>query len=261
MKIKKADVAALFYPDDALELKELVEEYLQKAKPAPFLTRAIIAPHAGYIYSGPIAGAAYKALYSSKDQIQTIIILSPAHHYSFEGVALHSAEGFSTPLGTAIVDQELKEKLKSLSFIQELDEAFYKEHAVEVHLPFIQHIFPQAKILPMIVGYSKPEEIEKIFELCWPNTHYAFVLSTDLSHFLPYTQAQKMDALTARQIEKHLYQEIEHEQCCGFFPLRGLLKFAKTKKLKIGTLDLRNSADTAGDKSKVVGYGAFAIQS
>lgn len=259
MKIKKPDVASLFYPDDAVVLKKLLEDYLLKAKSASVLTRAIIAPHAGYNYSGPIAGSAYKALYSSKDQIKTVLILSPAHHYSLEGVALHSADAFSTPLGTIAVNQELKNKLKEFPFVKEIDEAFEQEHAIEVHLPFIQYILPHAKILPLVVGYSKPEEIEKIFDLCWTDIHNAFVVSSDLSHFLPYIQAQKIDNLTARQIEKSLYQEIGHDQCCGFFPIRGLLKFANKMQLKISTLDLRNSADTAGDKSRVVGYGAFAV--
>lgn len=259
MKTKKPDVAGMFYPADKDELKEMIEDFLKTAKVGKQLTRAIIAPHAGYVYSGPIAASAYLSLYSSKNEIKNVIILSPSHHYSFEGVAIHSAESFSTPLGELEVTQILKEKIKVLPFVHEYDQAFEQEHALEVHLPFIQHILPLAKILPLVVGHSRPEDIEKIFELFWNDSSNAFVVSTDLSHFLPYMNAQKIDGLTSKQIENLLYQDLHHEQCCGYYPLRGLLKFAKEHKLKITNIDLRNSADTAGDKGRVVGYGSFIV--
>ncbi len=259
MKNKKADVAGLFYPSEPEELKSMLETFVNTAKSVNNLTRAVIAPHAGYVYSGPIAGSAYKALYSSKENIKNVIILSPSHNCSFDGVATHSAQAFSTPLGDIEVNQELKEKIASLPFIKELDEAFIREHALEVHLPFIQYVLPHAKILPLVVGQTYPEEIQMLIETLWNDPSNAFVISTDLSHFLSYMQAQKLDSLTAKQFERKLFQEIHHEQCCGYFPVRGMLKFAKEHGLKISTLDLRNSADTAGDKGRVVGYGSFMI--
>lgn len=259
MKNKKADVAGLFYPAEPKELKALIETFINNAKKANHLTRAVIAPHAGYIYSGPIAGFAYRALYSSKDSIKNVIIMSPSHNCSFDGVATHSAEIFSTPLGQLEVNAELKTQISSLPFVKELDEVFIREHALEVHLPFIQHTLPQAKILPLVVGHSYPEEIQMLIETLWNDPSNAFVISSDLSHFLSYVPAQKMDSLTAKQFERMLYQELHHDQCCGFFPVRGMLKFAKEHGLKITTLDLRNSADTAGDKGRVVGYGSFMI--
>ena len=259
MKNKKADVAGLFYPAEPKELREMIEVFISNAKVAQNLTRAIIAPHAGYVYSGPIAGSAYRALYSSKETIKNVVIMSPSHNISFDGVATHSADSFSTPLGDLHVNKEIKETISNLPFVKELDNAFIREHALEVHLPFIQHTLPQAKIVPLIVGHTYPEEIQMLLETLWPDPTNAFVISSDLSHFLSYVQAQKIDSLTAKQIEKLLYKEIHHEQCCGFFPLRGLLKFAKEHGLKITALDLRNSADTAGDKGRVVGYGSFIV--
>lgn len=259
MKNKKADVAGLFYPAEPEELKGMLETFINNAKPANHLTRAVIAPHAGYIYSGPIAGSAYRALYSSKESIKNVVIMSPSHNGSFDGVATHSAQTFSTPLGEIEVNQDLKTQISSLPFVKELDEAFIREHALEVHLPFIHFILPHAKILPLIVGHTYPEEIQMLIETLWNDPANAFVISSDLSHFLSYVQAQKLDSLTAKQIERMLYQEIHHEQCCGFFPVRGMLKFAKEHGLKISKLDLRNSADTAGEKGRVVGYGSFMI--
>ena len=257
--IKKPDVANSFYPGNPNELIELIDKYIQNGVGCDEIPKAIIAPHAGYIYSGEIAGSAYKTILKIADQIENVIIFSPAHRYSVKGIATHEANYFETPIGKCEVNRNLVRSVQKFPWVNEINQAFTNEHALEVHLPFVQKVFnSKCKIVPMIVGNSKPEEVFEVINLLWATKNF-FIISSDLSHFLNYDSAKEIDTFTSTQIESLNIDGISSDGACGFYPLRGLLYFAKKNKLKIKTIDLRNSGDTAGDKNSVVGYGAYII--
>lgn len=254
--MKKADVSGSFYPASPQILTKTVSEFIENAKEFVEIPKAIIAPHAGYIYSGPVAGTAYRSLKKISDKIKNVILLSPSHRIAFEGVAFHSDDKFETPLGVLDVNMELIEKLKTNPLVKNLDIAFSGEHALEVHLPFIQTVFDNIQIVPLIVGQSPPEELANMLEKIWSDQNI-IIVSSDLSHFLPYSQAYQVDQQTQMAIEKLDYSKISTDGMCGYYPVSGLLALARNKNLIVKTIDLRNSGDTAGDKDSVVGYGAF----
>jgi AmmeMemoRadiSam system protein B len=258
MNVKKPNVADMFYPADSTDLSTLVEHYLANAKNIGLKPKAIIAPHAGYIYSGPIAAYAYKELGNIKSDIERVIVLSPTHYFSFQGVAMLSSDAYATPLGTLKIDQVTCEELKKYSFVDYIDEAFEREHALEVQLPFLQKVLNDFKFVPLIVSGVEPEQMQKLYEGL-DDGKTLFVVSSDLSHFHTYDVAQKTDSHTALNIVEKNFQAIGHQDACGYYPLRGLLKWAKENNNEVKELCLLNSGDTAGDKSKVVGYGAFAV--
>lgn len=256
---KEASVAGLFYPSDPVELSESIDLFLASStdlknkKPL-----AIIAPHAGHRYSGALATKAISSLKNYSAEIKKVAILAPAHTLPLQGMALSSADHFATPLGAIEVDQSAGQEILKHHFINTNDMAFNNEHAVEVQLPILQKIMPDLKILPIIVGDCQANSVEQVIdELIKKN--FLILISTDLSHFLPYLEAKKVDQKTAELITKKRWSELNPHHACGHFALSGMLKWCKDHHKKINQIDVINSADTAGDRMKVVGYGAWYI--
>jgi len=258
MTTRMPDVAGSFYPSDPKQLRKAVEGYLAQAEPGP-APKALIAPHAGYIYSGPIAATAYRRLEPAT--VSRVILLGPAHRYGFMGLAAHSATHFATPLGNIPVDRAAIDALLELPQVKQLDAAHEREHSLEVHLPFLQVLLGDFTLVPLVVGEASGNEVAEVLEKVWDGDETLIVISSDLSHFHPYDLARKIDQATADSIEK--LHPVQPEQACGCRPIAGLLEVAKRKGLKVETLDLRNSGDTtAGNRaeaSSVVGYGAFVV--
>jgi MEMO1 family protein len=258
---KEPNVAGSFYPLDPQELTALIDRYLgEVSTPQTDITpKAIIAPHAGFIYSGPIAASAYKSVAVRASSIKRIVVLAPTHHYQLQGACIPSFDGYQTPLGRVQIDRASVEQLSSLAVISQSDICFEREHALEVHLPFIQRVFdPTVPVTPIIVGASSAQQLLTIFEKL-DDSKTLFIVSGDLSHFLPYEEAKELDLKTSGQLEQLQFDQLTHDQSCGYYPLQGLLLWAQQSNLKLRTVDLRNSGDTAGDRDRVVGYGAFTV--
>jgi len=257
MHVKRPVVAGMFYPGTARELSATLDELMQTAsatsKERPY---ALIAPHAGYQYSGPVAASAYATLGPWANQIRRVVVLAPSHRIGFRGIATSSADVFQTPLGDIPVDCAAVKQLSTMSGVLRLDEAFAQEHALEVQLPFLQTVLAEFELVPLVVGEADIEDVSRIIDtLLSPET--LIVVSSDLSHFLEYSTCQRRDLSTSALIENMQADDIGPYDACGAFPVRGLLKSARRHGWRVRTLDLRNSGDTAGDKSRVVGYGAY----
>ena len=240
----------------------MVEGFLQGARPAnTSAPKAIIGPHAGYVYSGPIAASAYAGLAPVRDAIKRVVMLGPSHHAAFKGLAAPDDGAFATPLGTVRVDTAAIRDLRShLPQVIVLGEAHACEHALEVHLPFLQCVLADFKIVPLLVCDASDAEVAEVIEALWGGEETRFVISSDLSHYYDYENARELDAVTARAIEELRPQDIGEEHACGRVPIRGLLRVAERHRLRARTVDLRNSGDTAGPRSQVVGYGAWVFE-
>jgi MEMO1 family protein len=262
LNIRPPAVAGRFYPNNPAELRGMIGEFLRQAKvaagPAP---KAIIAPHAGYVYSGPIAASAYARLAPSRGNIRRVVLLGPSHFASFEGLAATGAAAFATPLGDVPVDTAaVRDVCSRLPQVSVLDEAHAGEHALEVHLPFLQVVLDGFTIVPLLVCDASDEEVAEVIEALWDGDETRFVISSDLSHYHDYASARELDAATARAVEELRPRDIGVEQACGRLSICGLLRAAQRHRLHARTLDLRNSGDTAGPRSEVVGYGAFVLE-
>jgi len=258
--IRPAAVAGMFYSADPNQLQSDVLHYLQQAtSSSDFTPKAIIAPHAGYIYSGPIAASAYKLLQPARHQIKQVILLGPSHRVAFRGIATPNADYFSTPLGNIKINQTLCRQVESFDFVHANDAAHAQEHSLEVQLPFLQNILDDFELTPLVVGDCAAQDVAKLLDSIWGKNDTLVVISSDLSHYHSYTTAKQLDHKTSLAIEHCQPENITYEDACGRQPLNGLLTLAKQKKLSIDTIDLRNSGDTAGDKERVVGYGAYVV--
>jgi MEMO1 family protein len=256
--VRRPAVAGLFYPGSAGELRSTVESLLREARPDPGpVPKAVIAPHAGYVYSGPTAAAAFQAL-ATGEPPRRIVVLGPAHRVAVRGLALPGADAFATPLGEVPVDTEAAAAVSRLPQVCTFPEAHGPEHSLEVELPFLQVLFPAAQVLPVVVGDADEDEVAELLDLLWGGPETAIVISSDLSHYLPYDVARRVDHETADEILA-LEGPLHPRQACGAFPINGLLVAARKRGLMPRLLDLRNSGDTAGDRGRVVGYGAFAF--
>ncbi len=253
-------VAGRFYPADPVELRQEVRGFLSGTVAASITSpKALIAPHAGYIYSGPIAGSAYAQLQEVADRIRRVVMLAPAHRMGFPGLAHNSAEWFRTPLGDVEIDQAAMAKLEELPQVRLLDDAFEGEHSLEVHLPFLQETLEDFQIVPLLVSDATAGDVEEVLEQLWGGKETLIVISSDLSHYRDYETARKMDAETTLSIEALEPEAISPHHACGRTPVSGLLLAARRHHLHATTLDLRNSGDTAGPHNQVVGYGAYAF--
>jgi AmmeMemoRadiSam system protein B len=257
MHVKTPVVAGLFYPGTASALRDTVSLLMREADASSSeRPHALIAPHAGYQYSGPIAASAYATLAPWAAEIHRVVVLAPSHRVPFSGIATSSAEIFQTPLGDVRVDREAVQRLAGLPQVQQLDAAFAEEHALEVQLPFLQTVLEDFTLVPLIVGDADSAAVSAVIEALWtPDT--LIVVSSDLSHYLDYGSCQQRDRSTTALIEDMQAERIGPYDACGAYPIRGLLKTAQRHGWRVRTLDLRNSGDTAGDKSRVVGYGAY----
>lgn len=257
MKKRKPAVAGMFYPGNPQDLKAEIDSYLEAAIDSGIKPKALIGPHAGTIYSGPIAASAYITLRSLKEQIKRVILLGPAHHVPVRGLAASSADIFETPLGEIPIDKDCLKDLMSLTQVSYNDEAHAPEHSLEVHLPFLQEVLEGFQLVPFVVGFTEPEEVAEVIDTAWGGPETLIVVSSDLSHYLPYERAKRVDQATTKAIEELRWEDLKNEQACGFYPICGLLKTAKKRHMKVTTVDLRNSGDTAGTREGVVGYGAY----
>lgn len=257
--IRLPAVAGSFYPDNPGRLERLVDDLLADAEaPLGPVPKALIAPHAGYVYSGPIAASAFVQL-PPRGNVRRVVLLGPSHFVPFEGLALSPAAGFATPLGTVPVDAEAVRQVQTLPQVRVSEAAHSREHSLEVELPFLQRRLGQFSIVPLVVGQATDEEVGQVIERLWGGPETVFVISSDLSHYYDYQTACELDRQTADAIEALRPQDIGEEQACGRIPIRGLLWAAARRGLTATTLDLRNSGDTAGPRDRVVGYGAFAF--
>ena len=260
-KVRPAAVAGRFYPRDPEELRNLVNRLLAEAAPATGPgPKALIAPHAGYLYSGPIAASAYAQFLPARDRIRRVVLLGPSHYAAVKGLAASSAEAFTTPLGIVPVDVEAVRLARTLPQVRELDEAHEHEHSLEVQLPFLQSVLCDFALAPLAVGDATPEQVSEVLDTLWGGPETRFVISSDLSHYYDFATAQHLDKATAQAIEALALWGVGEERACGRIPIRGLLQSARRHGLRARTVDLRSSGDTAGPRDKVVGYGAFAFE-
>jgi len=262
-KIRHPAVAGMFYPTDINVLKKDIHRYLDeneiplhKLKNNP---KAIVVPHAGYIYSGPIAATAYKYLIPLKHQINRVVLLGPSHQVAFKGLAVPELDTFNTPLGNIQIDREAIKLLSDLPQVIESDVAHRDEHSLEVQLPFLQEILGEFSLVPLVVGDAEQDEVAEVINRLWGDKHTLIVISSDLSHYHSYNEAIEMDRLTSEAIA-HLQPDlIGYDHACGRNGIKGMITVAQQKDLNIEVLDLRNSGDTAGSKDRVVGYGAYVF--
>lgn len=260
-KIRPPAVAGRFYPADPVALRAFIDDLLSQVAPAKLpAPKAIIVPHAGYVYSGPIAASAYARFMPARDIIKRIVLLGPSHYVPFAGLAATSAGAFATPLGVVEVDVEAVRRISSLRQIVVLDEAHEREHALEVQLPFLQTVLDDFKLIPLAAGEASADEVNEVIEALWGGAETRFVISSDLSHYLEYETGRRVDRATARAVEALKPGRIGVDQACGRIPMCGLLKAARQHGLHARTIDLRSSGDTAGPRDQVVGYGAFAFE-
>ena len=262
-EVRPPAVASLFYPADARSLAEEVASYLDQTEEAPLapgFPKAVIVPHAGFIYSGPVAASAYDQLRPARGIVRRVVILGPCHRVPVHGLALPRAKAFDTPLGRIPVDCAATASVRDLPQVVESTATHAEEHALEVQLPFLQRVLGEFSLVPLVVGDAAPEKVAEVLERLWGGPETLIVISSDLSHYHSYERARAVDAATVRAILA-LDAGISHEQACGATPVAGMLIAAKRKGLAAKLLDCRNSGDTAGDKSRVVGYASFALAS
>ncbi len=252
-------VAGLFYPEDADQLKADVLSYLntEKSKISATQPKAMILPHAGYIYSAQLASHGYQLIRAYAETIKHVVLIGPSHHSPFYGIAISTANAFSTPLGDIPVNEILTKKFVSAGLAKYLDEPHSREHCLEVHLPFLQMILRDFTIVPIVVGLSNASEVNRLLNAAWGNEETLIIVSSDLSHYHPYDEARVIDAKTAKAIENFDPTAINAKQACGATAVCGLLKSAKEHALTLTHMALCNSGDTAGNKDAVVGYGTF----
>jgi AmmeMemoRadiSam system protein B len=261
MDIRPAAVAGTFYPADAAVLTGTVDRLLAASPPradGAAAPKALIVPHAGYIYSGPVAAFAYARLRPFADAIRRVVLLGPAHRVPIRGLALPNVQRFATPLGDVEIDAEATAALRRLPQISDSALAHADEHSLEVQLPFLQRVLGDFKLTPLVVGDASGEMIAEVLDLLWGGAETLIVVSSDLSHYHAYGEAQAIDRET---VELILAREpiLDHDQACGATPINGLLLAARRRELSPALLDLRNSGDTAGDRRRVVGYAAFGF--
>jgi AmmeMemoRadiSam system protein B len=250
----------MFYPADARELHAVVERLLAAAavadEPPP---KAIIAPHAGYIYSGPVAATVYARLRPLAGRVERVVLLGPSHRVAFRGLATSSADFFHTPLGDVPLDREAIARAEGLPQVTSLDAAHRAEHSLEVHLPFLQSVLGTFRLVPLVVGDADPDSTAEVIDLLWGGEETLIVVSSDLSHYHDYDTARRLDAATTTAIERLDPSAVHYDDACGRNPINGLLRVARRRRLTARTLDLRNSGDTAGPRDSVVGYGAYVF--
>lgn len=257
MSDRQPAVAGMFYPDNPTVLRKMVQGFLDDADTSGPVPKAIIVPHAGYIYSGPVAASAYARLSQVREQIRRVILLGPSHRVPLMGLATSSADHFITPLGSIEIDREAVQSISSMPQVHKMDAAHAMEHSLEVHLPFLQMVLADFKLVPLVVGDATADQVDEVLESLWGGEETLIVISSDLSHYHDYLTAQKMDRRTSKAIESLAPEALGYEDACGRIPVSGLLRAAQKHKLHAQTLDLRNSGDTAGPRDQVVGYGAY----
>lgn len=261
-KTRPAIQAGRFYPSDPKALMDSVEGFLQAACKGSLVSpKAILAPHAGFSYSGPVAGAAFAPWRAEADRIRRVVLLGPSHWVDFRGIALPEAVAMATPLGEIPLDAPGVATALQMPGVVVYDPAHSPEHALEVELPFLQGVLKSFTVVPLIVGRETDSRVQAVIEALWGGDETRFVLSSDLSHYLDYESAKRFDHGTADSILRLAAGELTPRRACGYRPLRGFLEAAAARGFQAAAVDLRNSGDTAGRRDDVVGYGAFHFAS
>jgi len=260
--IRRPAVAGMFYPGTAPELSSVVRDFLSNVStstPAK-VPKAIIVPHAGYRYSGAVAAAAFARLEPASETIIRVVLLGPCHRVAVRGLASPSVEAFATPLGDIPLDRDAITAVSHLPQVNEFDATHADEHSLEVQLPFLQEVLGDFSLVPLVVGDATNAEVSEVLEVLWGGDETVIVISSDLSHYLDYDAARLIDKRTCDAIEKLDPDAIGGDQACGRIPVKGLLNLARKRHMRVETVDLKNSGDTAGTKDKVVGYGAWVFE-
>ena len=258
--VRPPAVAGLFYARDPGELRAEVEALVAAADPPPGpAPSALVAPHAGYVYSGPVAATAFRTLAGRRDEIRRVVLLGPSHYLAFEGLALSPHRAFRTPLGDVELDPAAAAAIRDLPQVALLEAPHAREHSLEVELPFLQVVLAGFTLVPLSVGEATAAEVAEVLARLDEDEATLVVVSTDLSHYLDYDSACARDRATAHAILELAPERIGAHDACGRVPLNGLLERARTRGLAVRELDRRNSGDTAGPRDRVVGYGAYAF--
>jgi len=264
MALRQPAVAGMFYSAGARELRQDVEAMLREAdtvsdRAPPGLTpKAMIVPHAGYVYSGPVAASGYRLLESVRTTVRRVALFGPSHRVYLEGMAIPASEGFVTPLGTVPLDLDALQQISTLPGVSVSDPAHAQEHSLEVQLPFLQLILDDFKLVPVVVGQATPADVGRVIDALWGGPETLILVSSDLSHHLTYGQAQQTDTNTSRRIIDKA-TTLTGQEACGAHAINGLMCAEHSRALNVDTIDMRNSGDTAGDKTQVVGYGTFIL--
>jgi MEMO1 family protein len=260
-KIRPPAAAGLFYAGDPHQLQATVSELLGEVVPsANVLPKALIAPHAGYVYSGRVAAEAFATLRASAQSIARVVLIGPAHFVAVRGIAAPTADGFETPLGCVPVDRHALSAIGDLPFVIASDAPHAPEHSLEVELPFLQALLPNFAVVPLVIGDAAPQHVAEVLRRLWGGAETLIVVSSDLSHYHNYDTAQRLDAATAAAIERGDWESLGPDQACGYLAVAGLLVEAGRRRLTPQRLSLCNSGDTAGSRDRVVGYGAWAVE-
>jgi MEMO1 family protein len=259
--VRPAAVAGMFYPGEARTLAAEVDDLLGSVEqPAPRLgyPKALVVPHAGYVYSGGVAARAYDELAAARGSVRRVVLLGPTHRVAVRGLAVPSAQAFATPLGQVRIDRAAIASVRDLPQVVVSDAAHALEHSLEVQLPFLQEVLGDFALVPFAVGAANADEVAQVLERLWGGAETLVVVSTDMSHYHAYEQARAIDGATIERIASFA-TDIDHEEACGATPLNGLLRFSKQKNLSLKLLSACNSGDTAGGKDRVVGYSSFGL--
>ncbi len=260
MKTRPAAVAGLFYPADPEPLRQQIQSWLAQAAGSGPAPKAIIVPHAGYVYSGEVAAQAYARLRAAHDRIRRVVLLGPNHRVPLSGLALPTVDAFETPLGVVPLAHEAVAQILKLPQVRAFDLPHQQEHSLEVQLPFLQTVLDDFQLVPLVVGETSAQQTRQVLDTLWDGDDTLIVVSSDLSHYHDYDTARTLDGETCRAIETLNSNAIDFDHACGRNPVIGLLDLARDKHLKVTTLDLRNSGDTAGSRDRVVGYGAWMFE-
>jgi AmmeMemoRadiSam system protein B len=260
--VRPPAVAGSFYPAEPNELRVALDTAIAGAVPRPpqaTAPGALVVPHAGYVYSGSVAASAYLRAGPVRRTVRRVVLLGPSHRVPLRGLAMTSADAWASPLGLVPIDGRGRESLRDLPWVTVNDRAHAPEHSLEVQLPFLQTVFDDFVLVPLVVGAATNDEVAAVIDPLWTGPDTIVVVSTDLSHYHRYCDAVRLDERTARAIVDRRFADIDDHDACGARPLRGLLQVAFQRDLAVEMLDVRNSGETAGDRERVVGYGAFAV--
>jgi MEMO1 family protein len=264
-KVRPPAVAGLFYAGDARRLRATVSDLLAEIPPSAKMSaqaspKALIAPHAGYVYSGGVAAAAFATLRESAASITRVVLIGPAHYVAVRGIAAPTVDAFETPLGCVPVDRDAVSAIADLPDVVQADAPHAPEHALEVELPFLQALLPSFAVVPLLVGRAAAQDVADVLRRLWGGAETLIVVSSDLSHYHDYDTARRLDAATADAIERGDWESLGPERACGFLAVAGLLAEANRRGLAAQRLALCNSGDTAGSRDQVVGYGAWMVE-
>ena len=259
--VRPAAVAGMFYPRDPLSLAAEVDDLLGGVgdlAPRIGFPKALVVPHAGYVYSGSVAARAYDELAPARGVVKRVVLLGPVHRVPVRGLAAPSATAFATPLGEIQLDRAALRSVQDLPQVVESEAAHALEHSLEVQVPFLQRVLGEFALVPFAVGMASVGEVAQVIERLWGGPETVVIVSTDLSHYHSYDDARRIDSGTLARVAAYA-TDIDHDEACGATPLNGLLSFAKTRSMRMKRLAACNSGDTAGDKERVVGYSSVAL--